>query len=165
MYQLFSQTNTTGSRHTAARFTASWNAPMLVVPSPKKHTVTWPLPRILRGPGQPAGDRQVRADDRVGTVVAVRHAGDVHRAALAAADPALPAEQLGQHRVGWRAAGQRVRVTPVGAQRVVAGTERRGGADRDGFLAQPQMNRAVHQALPVQRIDPFLEPAQETHPR
>ena len=45
MYRLFSQTNTTGSGHTAARFTASWNAPMLVVPSPKKHTVTWPLPR------------------------------------------------------------------------------------------------------------------------
>ena len=40
MYQLFSQTKTTGSRHTAARLTASWNAPMFVVPSPKKHSVT-----------------------------------------------------------------------------------------------------------------------------
>src|ERR1017187_9433560 len=109
MYQLFSHTNTTGSRHTAARLTASWNAPMLVAPSPKKQTVTCPVRRIMaaqaspqaigrggpphRGqvdrlverpdvggpvaeetdrdlpgaadhgrPGQPAGDRQVRAD-------------------------------------------------------------------------------------------------------
>jgi hypothetical protein len=41
---LFSQTNTTGSDHTAAMFSASWNAPMFVVPSPKKHTVTFSLP-------------------------------------------------------------------------------------------------------------------------
>src|SRR6266699_1130273 len=37
--------NTTGSAQTTARFSASWNAPMLVAPSPKKHTVTWPVPR------------------------------------------------------------------------------------------------------------------------
>ena len=35
----------TGSFQIAAKFNASWNAPILVVPSPKKHTVTssWPL--------------------------------------------------------------------------------------------------------------------------
>ena len=53
MYQLFSQTKTTGSRHTAARFTASWNAPMLVVPSPKKHTVTASVRRILAAQASP----------------------------------------------------------------------------------------------------------------
>src|SRR3954471_13288411 len=42
MYWLFSQTNTTGAFQTAAMFRASWNAPMLVVPSPKKQTLTWP---------------------------------------------------------------------------------------------------------------------------
>jgi hypothetical protein len=47
MYQLFSQTKTTGSRHTAARLSASWNAPMLVAPSPKKQAVTWLVRRIL----------------------------------------------------------------------------------------------------------------------
>ncbi len=46
MYRLFSQTNTTGRFQTAAKLSASWNAPMLVVPSPKKHTVTWSVPRI-----------------------------------------------------------------------------------------------------------------------
>src|SRR3954465_9768566 len=42
MYWLFSQTNTTGAFQTAAMLSASWNAPMLVVPSPKKQTLTWP---------------------------------------------------------------------------------------------------------------------------
>ena len=42
MYWLFSQTNTTGAFQTAAMFSASWNAPMFVVPSPKKQTATWP---------------------------------------------------------------------------------------------------------------------------
>lgn len=45
MYRLFSHTNTTGSFHTAARFSASWKAPMLVVPSPKKQTAAWQVPR------------------------------------------------------------------------------------------------------------------------
>jgi hypothetical protein len=45
MYWLFSHTNTTGAFHTAAMLSASWKAPMLVVPSPKKHTATWPLLR------------------------------------------------------------------------------------------------------------------------
>jgi len=40
MYRLFSQTNTTGNFQIAAKFSASWNAPIFVVPSPKKHTAT-----------------------------------------------------------------------------------------------------------------------------
>jgi hypothetical protein len=40
MYRLFSQTKITGSFHTAAKFKASWKAPILVVPSPKKQTET-----------------------------------------------------------------------------------------------------------------------------
>ena len=35
-YLLFSQTKTTGSFQIAAMFSASWNAPSLVAPSPKK---------------------------------------------------------------------------------------------------------------------------------
>jgi hypothetical protein len=46
MYRLFSQTKTTGSFQTAARFTASWKAPMFVVPSPKKQAVTLPSWRM-----------------------------------------------------------------------------------------------------------------------
>src|ERR1700684_3026454 len=40
MYRLFSQTKITGSFQTAAKFSASWKAPILVVPSPKKQTET-----------------------------------------------------------------------------------------------------------------------------
>ena len=53
MYWLFSQTNTAGSRHTAARLTASWKAPMFVVPSPKKQTVIPPSPRIRLAQAMP----------------------------------------------------------------------------------------------------------------
>jgi len=53
MYRLFSQTNTTGRPHTTARLRASWKAPMLVVPSPKKATATWPLPLICADQAAP----------------------------------------------------------------------------------------------------------------
>jgi hypothetical protein len=35
-------------------FSASWNVPMLVVPSPKKHTATWPVPRSFAAQAAPA---------------------------------------------------------------------------------------------------------------
>ena len=44
-YLLFSQMKTTGSFQIAARLTASWNAPSLVAPSPKKQATTWSSPR------------------------------------------------------------------------------------------------------------------------
>ena len=44
---MFSHTNTTGSRHTAARLSASWKAPMFVAPSPKNATATWSVPRSV----------------------------------------------------------------------------------------------------------------------
>jgi hypothetical protein len=43
-YRLFSQTKIVGSFQIAARFIASWNAPMFVVPSPKKQSETSSLP-------------------------------------------------------------------------------------------------------------------------
>src|SRR6266487_2482259 len=54
MYRLFSQTNSVGSDQTADRFRASWNAPILVAPSPKNATATWPLPRSLADQAAPA---------------------------------------------------------------------------------------------------------------
>ena len=45
MYWLFSQMKITGSCQTAARLSASWKAPMLVAPSPRKQTVTCLVPR------------------------------------------------------------------------------------------------------------------------
>ena len=71
MYRLFSHTKITGSFHTTAKFSASWKAPMLVVPSPKKHTADVVVAAVLGAPGGAAGDRQVRADDRIGAHHAV----------------------------------------------------------------------------------------------
>ena len=39
--RLFTQTNSTGSFHTEARFTDSWKEPVPVAPSSKNATVTW----------------------------------------------------------------------------------------------------------------------------
>ena len=116
-------------------------------------------------PGQAAGDRQVGADDRVRAVVPVLGAGDVHRPALARADAAAAAEQLGQHGVGRRAAGQRVGVAAVGADRVVVRPQHRGRADRDRLVPEPEVGLPVDQPLPVQRAGPLLEGPQVAHPR
>ena len=54
MYWLFSHTKTTGAFQTAAMLSASWNAPMFVVPSPKKQTATWPDPRYWADQAAPS---------------------------------------------------------------------------------------------------------------
>src|SRR5258708_3237275 len=58
MYRLFSQMNSTGSDQTAALLSASWKAPMLVAPSPKKATATWPDPLSLADQAAPAASRR-----------------------------------------------------------------------------------------------------------
>ncbi len=54
MYWLFSHTKITGSFQTTAVLSASWNAPMLVVPSPKKQTATCSVPRYWADQAAPA---------------------------------------------------------------------------------------------------------------
>ena len=50
---LSSMTNTTGSFHSAARFSVSWKAPWLAAPSPMKETATPGLPCICRDSAAP----------------------------------------------------------------------------------------------------------------
>src|SRR5258708_24440553 len=54
MYRLVSQMNSTGRAQTAAMLSASWKAPILVAPSPKKATATWPDPLSLADHAAPA---------------------------------------------------------------------------------------------------------------
>src|SRR5260370_36793653 len=54
MYWLFSQQKTTGNFQTTARLSASWKAPILVVPSPKKQTATCPDLRTCADQAAPA---------------------------------------------------------------------------------------------------------------
>ncbi len=140
----------TGSFHTAAKFSASWKAPILVVPSPKKQTETSFWPFILRAPGRAAGDRQMRADDRVGAHDAVIDRGQVHRAALAAHQAVVALHQFAQHLLDRHAARQRMGVAAIGAERQIAGLHGGGAAGGDRFLAEREMARALHQVLQEQ---------------
>src|SRR5262249_60254394 len=54
MYKLFSQMKSTGKNQTAAMLSASWKAPILVAPSPKKATATWHEPLSLADHAAPA---------------------------------------------------------------------------------------------------------------
>jgi hypothetical protein len=55
---LSSQTKTTGNRHSAARFSDSWNDPWLAAPSPKKATATQSRPSFFAASAAPqAGGR------------------------------------------------------------------------------------------------------------
>ena len=53
-YKLFSQQNSNGRSHSAARFIVSWNSPSATAPSPKKHAVTRSRPRSLSASASPA---------------------------------------------------------------------------------------------------------------
>ena len=52
-YWLFSHTKTTGSRHTAARFSDSWKTPWFEAPSPKNATTTVSSPRSFAASAAP----------------------------------------------------------------------------------------------------------------
>ena len=53
-YRLFSQTKSTGRRHSAERFSVSWNTPSPVAPSPNRQAVTAPRPRRWSAKARPA---------------------------------------------------------------------------------------------------------------
>ena len=105
---------------------------------------------VLRAPGGAAGDRQVRADDGVGAHHAVLLGGQMHRAALAAHQAVVALHQLAQHLLDRHAAGQRVGVAAIGAERQVALLHRHREARRHRLLAERQMARALHQVLQEQ---------------
>ena len=117
----------------------------------------------LAGPGQPARDRQVRTDNGVGAVVAVLHAGDVHRATLAGADPACLAQQFGEDRLRRGTAGEGMGVAAVGADRVVPWGQNRADTDGDRLLAEAEMRGTVHPALPVEDVDLLQKRSGEGH--
>ena len=74
------------------------------------------LAAILRAQSGSAGDRQVRADDRVGAHHAVLDRGEVHRAALAAHQAVVALHQLAQHLLDRDAARERVGVPTIRAE-------------------------------------------------
>ncbi len=105
---------------------------------------------VLRAPGGAAGDRQMRADDGVGAHHAVLGGRQVHRAALAAHQAVVALHQFAQHLLDRHAAGQRVGMAAIGAERQVAGLHRRREAGRHRLLPERQVAGALHQVLQEQ---------------
>src|SRR5229473_115211 len=137
MYWLFSQTKTTGSFQMTARLSASWKAPMLVVPSPKKQTATCP-------------DLRTCAD----------HAAP---AAIGRCAPTIASEPFRHGGSHGRAAGEGMAVAAIGAEGVVVGAHRDGIAGGDRLLTECEVAGAAHQVLEEQLIGALLEIAQLDH--
>ena len=139
---LSSSTNTAGTFQSCARFSASWNVPMFVAPSPKNATRDARLAAQLerqRG----AGDlRQPAADDRVRADVAVLDVVEVHRAAVAVRAALGLAVQLGHQLVRVRALRERVPVRAVRGGDHVAVLERAADADGARLLADRDVEEA-----------------------
>ena len=89
----------------------------------------------LAGDGGADRDRRSATDDGVGPEHALRHVGDVHRAALALAEAVTAAVDLEHHARHIAALGDAVAMAPMGARDPVGIAQVLADADRDGFLA------------------------------
>ena len=135
MYWLFSQTNTTGGFQTAAMLSASWNAPMFVVPSPKKQTATWPDLRYCADHAAPSAIGRCAPTIAYEPITPCSTLVRCIEPPLPPSSPVAAAEQLGQDRRHRHAPGEGVVVAAVRAERVVVGAHRRREAGRDRLLA------------------------------
>ena len=111
---------------------------------------------VLRAQRGAAGDRQMRADDRVGAHHAVLRRGEVHRAALAAHQAVVALHQLAEHLLDRHAARQRVGMAAIGAEGVVALLHRAAEAGRDRFLPEREVAGALHEVLQEQVVGALL---------
>ena len=112
---------------------------------------------VLGRPGRARGDGQMRPDDGVAAHHAVFDAGEVHGTTLAAEKPARASHQLAEDADDRRAAGQRVVVAAIGAERQVVGPHGRGEARRHRFVAGREVDRSLDQVLEKQVVGALLE--------
>ncbi len=109
-------------------------------------------------------ERQARSDDRVRAENALARVGNVHRAALALAEPRRLAEELGHGGVEVRSFCKAVAVAAVRRRDPVVVTERGAHTDRDGLLAERGVNEPGDLGGAIEGRDALLERADETHP-
>ena len=107
-------------------FIASKVVPWFEPPSPVNAICNGAAPQCLGGQCRADDERRPAADDAVGAEHAAVEIGDVHRSALAAAQPALFGEQLLHHQDRVAALGDAVAVAAMGARDVVPRPEMRG---------------------------------------
>src|SRR4029077_4005799 len=85
------------------------------------------------------------------------------RSALAAEEARAAPEQFGEDRRHRYAAGERVVVPAVGAERVVVRAHRGGEPGRDGLLSDAEVGRAPDEPLEEELLRPDLEVAAFDH--
>ena len=117
----------------------------------------------LGGQRGAADQRRAAADDAVGAHHALGQVGDMHRAALAAAQTVAPAEDLGHHAVDVAALGDAVAVAPVGAGDVVAVVQVDAHADGGCFLPGVEMDESGNAAFGKLAMHTLLELADRVH--
>ena len=111
-----------------------------------------------------AGDRrQPAADDGVRSEVAALDVVEVHRPAVAVRAAFELSVQLGHQRVRRGAPRERVPVGPVGRGDHVVLLERRADADRDGLLADRDVQEPRQLAGPEPLLDHLLEAPDQQH--
>ncbi len=118
----------------------------------------------LHGAQRGARDQTETArDDAVRAQHPDREVGDVHRSALALADPRGAREQLGDHPAHRRSLGQRVAVAAVGRGDRVVGAQVGAGSRRDGFLTDRKVGETGDVTGEEVLLDPLLEHADANH--
>ena len=119
----------------------------------------------LGGEGDAGGVRDALADDSARAQEAASRVAQVHRAAVASAQAVLAAVDLGHHRLGVGAQGDRVAVAAVGRQQLVAVLERRQRPDDGGLGAVGEMGVAPdHAGVLLERpLDALLEVPDAQH--
>ena len=164
---LSSATTTSGICCTAAKFMPSWNAPVLVAPSPIQAIATRGLPAHPRAHRDARGDRDRvaehadRTDDHrlVGVGIGQVDDVDVEIAAARVGRPlghVLPEDLERPDADGH----QRAHVADERQHRVAA-LERVGGRDRLPFLAEAAIQAADHLALAEEDDEPLLDVARQ----
>ena len=162
---MFSQKKTTGSCHTAARFSASWKAPCAGAPSPKNATATLPSARSCAAVAAPAAMGSPAA------TIPLAPKMPSFGSAMCIEPPAAR---------GWCPASLPISSAniPSGSSPLArqwpwprwvevmtsAGVERPARADGRRLLSDREVHEAGDLAVAVERGHPLLEPPDQQHP-
>ena len=117
----------------------------------------------LGGQRRAADQGRAAADDAVRAHHALGQIGDVHRAALAAAQAVLAAEDLGHHGLGIAALGDAVAMAAVGGRDAVLVVQVHADTDARCLLAGVQMDETRNVAGREFLVNGVLELANQAH--
>ena len=118
--------------------------------------------RALERQGKADRDRNRRADHRGGAQHVVAHVDEMHRAAFAAGDAGRLAVELGEQTAQRRTLGEEGGVAAIGRRHHVVRAQHVAHADRDGFLSDRQVDRALDLVGRIDARDFFLGAADQT---